>query len=334
MSESASMTIKATQIGANDYRYTIALKDTGSTPIGTFWFSWVPGSGFLPSAPQFSSPAGWTAVETDGPPPPNGYSVLSDGYSIQFVADTALSALQPGKSVDFTFTSATPPSVMFGKSAIHPPMPVDTSVVYSGSPFSDAGFTLTASSTFEQILQDGRLVETEDFFPGSAQQAFSTLEKDYSAASKLIDSKEFFTGVTGKAYSADEVEFNAHGVKEQATFDLNNGHHEIVGYANDLTFVSLGDDMMTGGGSSEHFVFNTTYGHDVITDFATHDKGAGHDVISLAKTQFANFHALTTAAENSGHNVIITAKDGDTLTLDGLNKATLLTLTADFTFHA
>jgi hypothetical protein len=227
--------------------------------------------------------------------------------------------LQPGKSVDFTFTSATPPSVMFGKSAIHPPMAVDTSVVYSGSPFSDAGFTLTASSTYEQILQDGRLVETEDFFPGSAQQAFSTLEKDYSAASKLIDSKEFFTGVTGKAYSADEVEFNAHGVKEQATFDLNNGHHEIVGYANDLTFVSLGDDMMTGGGSSEHFVFNTTY---------------GHDVISLAKTQFANFHALTTAAENSGHNVIITAKDGDTLTLDGLNKATLLTLAADFTFHA
>jgi hypothetical protein len=325
MSESASMTIKATKIGANDYRYTIVLKDTGSTPIGTLWFSWVPGSGFLPSAPHFSSPAGWSAVQTDGPPP-------SDGYSIQFVADTALSALQPGKSVDFTFTSATPPSVMFGKSAIHPPMAVDTSVVYSGSPFSDAGFTLTASSTYEQILQDGRLVETEDFFPGSAQQAFSTLEKDYSAAGKLIDSKVM--GVTGKPYSAYEIKYDAHGVKEQATFDLKNGDHEIVGYANGLTFASLGHDIMTGGGLSEHFVFNSTYGHDVITDFATHDKGAGHDVISLAKTQFANFHALTTAAENSGHNVVITAKDGDTLTLDGLNKATLLTLTADFTFHA
>jgi hypothetical protein len=514
MSESASMTIEATQIGANNYQYTITLKDTGSTPIGTLWFSWVPGAGYLPSQPTFSSPAGWSAHQTDGPPP-------ADGYSIEWTANSGASALQSGKSLDFTFTSSTPPSVLFGKSTIHPPTPVDTSFIYSGAPFISDGVMIAASSSFERILQHGLLVETEDFSPGAASQAFSTAEKDYSAGGDLIGWKYFFTGVTGKPYSAyeddydgggrltradftgvtgqayssyerdyvggvfagtkyefttvphgaayssyekdysaagiyteerlfytqvsgqsytgaerdydaqgkliklietgvsgkpytsiewdydagtlagykefftgikgqiynsqerdfsatnalvsvidtgiarayssvefdyasgklvdsiydytdvkgqtyyaDQVEYNANGVKELTTYDLNNGNHNIVGSASGLTLVSLGDDMMTGGGSGEHFVFNAIYGHDSITDFAAHDSGASHDIISLPRTEFANFAAMTAAATNAGANVVITAKDGDTLTLDGLSKATLLTLAADFTFHA
>jgi len=139
MALSASASITVAQLTATSYRYTITLKDTGTTPIGTFWFSWIPGEGYLPDLPTFTSPAQWSALLTDGVPPQNG-------YSIQWTTSQA-SALQPGQSLDsFVFTSATPPAVLFGNSTIHSPTPVTTSVVYSGAPFSDSSFTLAATT--------------------------------------------------------------------------------------------------------------------------------------------------------------------------------------------
>ena len=58
MSERASESIVAHKIAPGDYRYTITLKDTGTTPIGTFWFAWVPGEDFLPSKPEGFGPEG------------------------------------------------------------------------------------------------------------------------------------------------------------------------------------------------------------------------------------------------------------------------------------
>ncbi len=138
MAESASASIAAVQQGSN-FQYTITLTDTGTTPIGTFWFSWVPGAGYLPDLPSFTAPAGWTATLTDGTPPANG-------YAIRWVATSTATALQPGGSFGgFVFTSATTPAVLFGNSTIHAPTPVATSVVYSGAPFSDPGFTFDAA---------------------------------------------------------------------------------------------------------------------------------------------------------------------------------------------
>src|SRR5262245_5401665 len=57
-------TISATPHGAN-YDYTILLKNTGTTNIGTFWFAWTPPDlpdefDFLPSEPlSVSQPPGW-----------------------------------------------------------------------------------------------------------------------------------------------------------------------------------------------------------------------------------------------------------------------------------
>src|SRR5262249_36580912 len=97
---------------------------------------------------------------------------------------------------------------------------------------------------------------------------------------------------------------------------------------------SIANDKMTGGGSSETFLFNGPYGADTIMDFAAHDTGALHDVISLPTSDFADFAAVLSAATNVGSNVLITAKNGDTLTLTGLNTAALAGLSADFTFHS
>jgi hypothetical protein len=118
--------------GAN-WDYTIKLTDTGTGNIGTFWFSWVPGQGYLPSLPNsFVAPTGWVATKTDGPPP-------TDGYSIQYKESNTSFALTPGNSLLFKFTSADSPSTLAGLSTIHAPTPIGTSTIYGGAPFSDAG---------------------------------------------------------------------------------------------------------------------------------------------------------------------------------------------------
>ena len=94
---------------------------------------------------------------------------------------------------------------------------------------------------------------------------------------------------------------------------------------------------MTGGGSSETFVFNPVFGTDKITDFSAHDSGAGHDTISLSTADFANFAAVlqgAAASGTSGANTTITsASTHDALTLVGLTTTELTGLSTDFAFR-
>ena len=137
MSELAKESIVAQKIATGDYRYTITLKDTGTTTIGTFWFSWIPGEDFMPVAPlSVTAPAGWTDTITHNPG-------STDGFAIQWVAS---SDLQPGQSKVFHFHSSGTPAEMFGKSTFYPTQLVTTSFVYSGMPFSDPGYEFHSSS--------------------------------------------------------------------------------------------------------------------------------------------------------------------------------------------
>ena len=112
------------------------------------------------------------------------------------------------------------------------------------------------------------------------------------------------------------------------------GSHAIVGGVDGLTLNSIHNDIFTGGGNNETFVLSANYGHDLITDFGSHATGAGHDFISLAANEFANFAAVMNAAVTSGSDTIITGLNGDQLVLSGITKTTLAGLSADFTFHA
>src|SRR6476659_7810028 len=108
MAESASAAISIAQLTATTYQYSISLTDTGTTNVGTFWFSWIPGEGYLTDIPTFSSPAGWSATLTDGAPPANGYSIL-------WTANSSPSALLSGQTLGgFSFTSTMTPSELFG----------------------------------------------------------------------------------------------------------------------------------------------------------------------------------------------------------------------------
>lgn len=130
-SEMAQATISSTQINSTTWQYDISLDDVGTTDLGTFWFSWVPGEDFMPSSPtDILSPSDWTEIVTHGGP--------SDGYAIQWVDDGAL--LTPGNTLTgFEFDSNVSPTTMAGDSPFYTSTPILTSFVYGNGPFSDSG---------------------------------------------------------------------------------------------------------------------------------------------------------------------------------------------------
>jgi hypothetical protein len=142
MAELAKESLVADKISTGDWSYTITLKDTGTTTIGTFWFSWVPGADFMPVTPlSHPAPAGWTDTITHNP---GIYS--TDGYAIQWVASSPSSDLQPGQSKVFHFRSSATPTEIFGKSSFYPTQLVTTSTVFHAGPSSDRGYTFHSSS--------------------------------------------------------------------------------------------------------------------------------------------------------------------------------------------
>jgi hypothetical protein len=137
----ATATISMTGVdsGNGDNKYSAVLNNTGTTTVGTFWFSWTPGQDFMHSPPvDIASPTGWTAAVTHG----GG----SDGYAIQWKATSAPSDLASGGTLTgFTFESPDSPTALAGDSTFYPGTPVGTSFVYEGAPFSDPGDQFVAT---------------------------------------------------------------------------------------------------------------------------------------------------------------------------------------------
>jgi uncharacterized repeat protein (TIGR01451 family) len=129
----ASATVTATPLNASTYRYEIVLKNTGTTTIGTFWFSWIPGQDFMPSAPSnIMSPLYWSANLTHGSP--------ADGYGIQWVSSFPVYYLPAGQSfAGFSFDSAMTPSQLAAGM-------LGTSYVYVGAPLADLGFNFVVTT--------------------------------------------------------------------------------------------------------------------------------------------------------------------------------------------
>lgn len=124
--EAATATFTATSVSPGVTQYDLTLTDTGTTNIGTFWFSWIPGAGFMSVAPtSVVSPSGWSDMLTNG----NG--------AIQYVTTTPIT---PGTSVTgFKFDSTLTPAQLEGPSSM-PGIPVDTFFTYIGAPLADPGF--------------------------------------------------------------------------------------------------------------------------------------------------------------------------------------------------
>ncbi|GHB50661.1 hypothetical protein GCM10007094_44710 [Pseudovibrio japonicus] len=107
--------------------------------------------------------------------------------------------------------------------------------------------------------------------------------------------------------------------------DVNgDGRVDIVGFGETGVSVAMdiADDILSGGAGDDTFVFTGgSFGHDIITDFVA---GAGsEDSIRFATDFFADFNAVLAATSNSGNNAVITFNDGNSVTLNGVDKADL-----------
>lgn len=131
----ASSTYTDTQVSPGLFCYDLTLTNTGTTTIGSFWFAWIPGAGFLSSPPSnVMDPAGWTDFVTNG------------NTAIQWDATGPL--LAPGHSASgFQFDSLETPSQLMGTvpSGFGAGDPITTAFVYIAAPLADPGFQLAAT---------------------------------------------------------------------------------------------------------------------------------------------------------------------------------------------
>ena len=130
----ATATYTATQATPGVYTYALTLNNTGTTNIGTFWFSWVPGAGFLTPVPSaYTSPAGWT------------YTATNAGAGIRWVTTTNL--LAAGSSLSgFSFTSTETPDQLAAPRTVGAfTQPGAVSYVYEGAPLTTASYQFVAT---------------------------------------------------------------------------------------------------------------------------------------------------------------------------------------------
>jgi len=114
----ASGTLVGVPGSGNTFDYTLTLANSASatTSIEGFWYAWIPGFFFLPTAP--SSESGGTS----------GWTASLFGNSIQFQG-TAANAIAPGQSAAFSFVSTDSPATLAGTSQ---GFPIGDSVAYPG----------------------------------------------------------------------------------------------------------------------------------------------------------------------------------------------------------
>jgi len=160
----AASTITATPGSDGLNHYELVLTNTGTTTVGTFWFSWIPGAGLLPQTnpSNIQSPATWTAKTTE------------NGAAIQWVTTAPIA---PGTTISgFSFDSPLTPAQIAGPSADD--QVVDTTFVFIAAPLADAGqeiIPVTNSPVVASILPDSRSVQV-----GSTATVFANMVNDSS----------------------------------------------------------------------------------------------------------------------------------------------------------
>jgi hypothetical protein len=150
--EIATATISGVAISPGKFQYSLTLNDTGTTKLGTFWFSWVPGDNFMPVSPTgITSAAGWHDIVTNGGP--------SNGFAIQWTAVAPTDDLGAGNSLaGFSFESSLTLAQLESPASGNPSDAVATSFVYGGAPFSDAGFQFTVEPAVASSPEPSTLI--------------------------------------------------------------------------------------------------------------------------------------------------------------------------------
>lgn len=119
--------------GSGPYSYSLTFSDAAgaTSPIGSVWYSWIPGQFFLPGVPtSASAPAGWTAT------------IQSD--SVQYVASSSADYIAAGSSLSGFGYQAT-----FSPAQLAAAPNSGESDAYSAGLFSDGGDIFTVQAVPE-----------------------------------------------------------------------------------------------------------------------------------------------------------------------------------------
>lgn len=138
----ASGQLSAVPGGGSTWDYTMVISDaSGATsPIGSFWYAWIPGQFYLPTAPSsVQVPTGWN------------YGIVTAGASsIQFYATSSSFDINPGSSLTFGFVSTDTPTTLAGNAVpTYPTTPIGTTVAYGAGFFSSPSETFVVTSVPE-----------------------------------------------------------------------------------------------------------------------------------------------------------------------------------------
>ena len=118
----------------------------------------------------------------------------------------------------------------------------------------------------------------------------------------------------------------ATGIATQAnglTDTLTNIENVRGGAGNDSLAGKAGANVLTGGGGTDTFIFRSTFGNDVVTDFEA--AGSAHDLIQFDTGAFSTVNAALAACQQVGADVVIAAGSGSVT----LKDISLSSLTAD-----
>ena len=177
------------------------------------------------------------------------------------------------------------------------------------------------------------------------QHEFTAVATTFGGSTTAAQSSyELSTGIVGKPYVFQEIDQNAAGKAVATISYASNGSvvgQSASGGVNLQSGTSAGqvihsssNDVMTGSGGSTTFVFTPGFGQDEITNFNYASGTQAHDIISVPKAEFQSmaqlFHHITTGLDGSA---VLHLNPSNSIKIDGVTKAELITHSSDFRFH-
>jgi ELWxxDGT repeat protein len=205
-----------------------------------------------------------------------------------------------------------------------------TGGVYSGAELYNDSVTGQAYGAVETDVNAAGVLE-KAIYTGLTGSAETAVEYDYSVSgstSTLLDTIATFGNIQNQNYYEYSIKDNSSGTQVLWTIDYDNGSHRELGSSAFQDIYSLGNDKMTGGGFFDGFILSEGFGHCEITDFWNHIDTSDDllnlsDAIFVPKADWATVSLFLADAKNSGANVVVTAGNGDTLTIDNMTTTTL-----------